>query len=129
MYQTSNDNHTMLKKIILLHVIILLLSIANGQEVNKERYRLYFLGGQSNMEGHGLNADLPDALVAANDHVWIFHGNPTGDDNQNGGLGKWDMLKPGNGAGFMSDGVSNKLSHKFGPEVSFGKKLAAQYPG
>jgi len=81
------------------------------------------------MEGHGLNAELPDSLRGTTKNVWIFHGNPTPDENQKGGLGRWDKLKPGNGAGFTSDGIHNKLSHKFGPEVSFGNKLAELYPG
>lgn len=105
------------------------LSIAQNQEIKKETFRLFFLGGQSNMEGHGKNSELPDSLNATNENVWIFHGYPTGDENSNGGLGTWDNLKPGNGAGFTSDGLSNKLSHKFGPELTFGKKLQELYPG
>lgn len=81
------------------------------------------------MEGHGLNSELPDSLTEANDSVWIFHGNPTADENQRGGLGRWDKLKPGNGAGFTSDGIKNNLSNKFGPEVSFGNRLSELYPG
>ena len=100
-----------------------------SQNIEKETFRLFFLGGQSNMEGHGLNTELPDSLSGIIENVWIFHGFPIGDGNQKGGLGKWDNLKPGNGAGFTSDAVINKLSHKFGPEVSFGKKLEQLYPG
>lgn len=96
---------------------------------DKETFRLFFLGGQSNMEGHGLNSDLPEAMAAASEDVWIFHGNPTADDDRTGGLGKWDKLKPGNGAGFISDGVDNHHSQKFGVELSFGKKISELYPG
>ena len=115
---------------LLVFCMIGLVSL-NGisQNIEKEIFRLFFLGGQSNMEGHGLNTELPDSLSGGNEKVWIFHGFPIGDGNQKGGLGKWDNLKPGNGAGFTSDGVNNKLSHKFGPEVSFGKKLEQLYPG
>lgn len=94
----------------------------------KDTFRLFFLGGQSNMEGHGLNAELPEALTEKSENIWIFHGNPTGDENINGGLGSWSMLQPGNGAGFYSDGINNHYSEKFGPELSFGKRLQELYP-
>lgn len=118
----------MLKKLLLFCVIGLVSSKGISQNLEKETFRLFFLGGQSNMEGHGLNAELPDSLSGSIENVWIFHGFPIGDENRTGGLGKWDSLKPGNGAGFTSDGVSNKLANKFGPELSFGKKLQELYP-
>lgn len=117
----------MYRKLFLLYVISHFTSIVLSQNVEKETIRLFFLGGQSNMEGHGLNAELPDTLADTIENVWIFHGNPTGDENKTGGLGRWDNLKPGNGAGFSSNGTVNKLSHKFGPEVSLGKRLSALY--
>jgi len=118
----------MRQKLLLFCVIGLVSSNGISQNNEKETFRIFFLGGQSNMEGHGLNTELPDSLSSTNENVWIFHGFPVGDGNQKGGLGKWDNLKPGNGAGFTSDGVSNNLSHKFGPELSFGKKLEQLYP-
>ena len=108
---------------------VLVSSIGISQNVEKETCRLFFLGGQSNMEGHGLNDELPDSLRSISKNVWIFHGYPIGDENLLGGLGKWEDLKPGNGAGFMSDGVRNKHAEKFGPELSFGRKLEQLYPG
>jgi hypothetical protein len=119
----------MRQKLLLFCIIGLVSLVGISQNIKKETFRLFFLGGQSNMEGHGLNAELPDSLSVRNEKVWIFHGFPIGDGNQKGGLGKWDNLKPGNGAGFTSDAVINKLSNKFGPEVSFGKKLEQLYPG
>jgi len=98
------------------------------QQKETDTFRLFFLGGQSNMEGHGLIAELPDSLLAENKNIWIFHGNPVPDEDNNGGLGKWDILKPGNGAGFSSDGMNNHLSEEFGPELSFGKRLQELYP-
>lgn len=80
------------------------------------------------MEGHGNNAELPDELKEGYNNVWIFHGNPVPDEEENGGLGKWDILTPGHGAGFSSDGINNILSQKFGVELSFAKKLQALYP-
>jgi hypothetical protein len=81
------------------------------------------------MDGYGYNKDLPDALDMTFDDVWIFHGNSVPDDQENGGLGKWDMLKPGYGVGFSSDGVNNKFSNRFGIELSFVKRLKELHPG
>ncbi|UAM97150.1 sialate O-acetylesterase [Polaribacter litorisediminis] len=119
----------MQKKILLCCTIVFTAFTHFSQNLEKETFRLFFLGGQSNMEGHGLNSELPDSLSNTNQNVWIFHGMSAPDENENGGLGKWDHLKPGNGAGFKSDGFKNKLSHKFGPELSFGKKIQELYPG
>lgn len=115
-------------------LVFLLISLFTGstvlfaQKIEKDSFRLFFLGGQSNMEGHGLNAELPDSLRGQIENVWIYQGSPTGDDNPKGGLGKWDNLRSGNGAGITTDGVGIQYAHKFGPELSFGKKIAAMYP-
>jgi hypothetical protein len=53
----------------------------------------------------------------------IFHGNPVGDDDPNGGHGIWTTLKPGHGFGFSSDGNTNTYSNRFGVELSFASKL------
>jgi hypothetical protein len=116
-------------KLIVILAVIQTLSIAVAKEAKRERFRLYFLGGQSNMEGHGLNAELPPELASPDSAIWIFHGNPTGDNDEKGGLGKWERLIPGNGAGFTADGIRNRYSGKFGPELSFGRRIAAKYPG
>lgn len=103
-------------------------SIAMGQSLAKDTIKLFFLGGQSNMEGHGKNDELPDAFRKEYPDVWIFQGNPVPDGDKRGGLGKWDVLTPGHGAGFSSDGRDNKLGKKFGIELSFAKKLQEFYP-
>jgi hypothetical protein len=112
-------------------IIILIFSIIPyivvSQQVQKDTFKLFFLGGQSNMEGHGKNAELPDALKNKFKNLWIFQGNPVPDEHEKGGLGKWDILTPGHGAGFLSDGINNKLSNKFGIELSFAKKLQELY--
>lgn len=115
--------------LLLLLIVSQALSVEVSHGAEKETVRLFFLGGQSNMEGHGLNADLPGPLSAPNENVWIYHGNPTADDDLTGGLGRWEKLMPGNGAGFTSDGVSNSLSNKFGPELSFGNRISELYRG
>jgi RNAse (barnase) inhibitor barstar len=43
-------------------------------------------------------------------------------------LGTWELLKPGHGVGYSSDGINNKLSDRFGNELSFAKKLKELYP-
>lgn len=103
-------------------------SIAVSQQFERDSFKCFFLGGQSNMEGHGKNAELPDSLKKEFNNVWIFQGNPMPDESKHGGLGKWAILTPGHGAGFSSDGIHNKLSHKFGIELSFAKKLQEFYP-
>ena len=100
-------------KINLIAILILgiIPSIAVSQQFEKDTIKLFFLGGQSNMEGHGKNAELQDALKKEFNNVWIFQGNPVPDEKENGGLGIWDVLTPGHGAGFSSDGNKNKLSN------------------
>ena len=115
-----------LKFKILIFLFIPTLTFSQLKE--KDTFRLFFLGGQSNMEGHGLNAELPDSLNTEFKNVWIYHGNPVPDEDQSGGLGKWDKLKPGNGAGFSSNGTDNNLSGKYGVELSFAKRLQELYP-
>lgn len=109
-------------------IFILIPTWTFSQTIKKDTFRLFFLGGQSNMEGHGLNSELPDSINGMNKNIWIFHGQPKGDGDSTGGLGKWTVLKPGNGAGFTSDGIKNNMPHKFGPEISFGKKMQELYP-
>ena len=88
-------------------------------------YKVYFLGGQSNMEGFGVNQELPAALRAPLLQVPLFQGNPVGDFKSGGGLGVWQPLQPGYGRQFSSDGLRNRYSDFFGPELSFGHRIAA----
>ncbi|MBW4360193.1 sialate O-acetylesterase [Flavobacterium taihuense] len=97
-------------------------------QAKKDTVRVFYLGGQSNMQGYGYVKELPDSLNKKNKNVFIYQGNPVGDNDKNGGLGKWEVLQPGNGTGFASDGKSNTLSDRFGVELSFAKKLQELYP-
>ncbi len=92
-------------------------------------YRLFYLGGQSNMEGFGFVKDLPAELNAPVKGVYIFDGNRGGDGEPNLGLGKWEELKPGHGTGFSSDGKQNKLSDRFGIELTFARRMQELFPG
>ena len=102
---------------------------AMAQQTAKDTIQLYFLGGQSNMEGYGYTKDLPDSLDTTFENVYIFEGNPANDEQPVGGRGVWEPLQPGHGTGFKSDGTTNTHSDRFGIELSFAKKLQQYYPG
>ena len=89
----------------------------------KDKWYVYYLGGQSNMDGYGYNSELPDSLRVDSENVMIFDGNRINDEKEGGGVGKWSNLKPGHGVGFKTDGHSNFLSERFGPELSFARTL------
>lgn len=97
-------------------------------QTKKDSIKVFYLGGQSNMEGYGYVKNLPDSLNKKMKNMFIYHGNPVGDNDVTGGLGKWDLLQPGHGTGFSSDGKTNQLSDRFGVELSLAKKLQELYP-
>ena len=105
---------------------MLFFSSNTGGEANV--YRLYFLGGQSNMVGYGYTEELPEELKNQIDRVMIFEGRAAFDDDRRGGIGVWTVLEPGHGFGVETDGRSIRLSERFGPELSFGHSLAEQLP-
>ncbi len=118
----------MKQTLLLLMVSILIPSIGFCQQIEKDTILVFYLGGQSNMDGHGYNSDLPDSLKTKFTNVWIYHGNPASDENIHGGWGKWAILQPGHGVGFSSDGINNNLSDRFGIELSFAKTIQELYP-
>ena len=97
-------------------------------QTKKDSIKVFYLGGQSNMEGFGYVKNLPESLKKKNKDFFIYQGNPVGDNGASGGLGKWDVLQPGHGTGFSSDGKINILSERFGVELSLAKKLQELYP-
>ena len=86
-------------------------------------YKLYFLGGQSNMEGFGFTDDLPGSALKPSQNVMIFVGQMAYDNELYGGVGVWQRLQPGFGTGFKTDGVTTQLSDRFGPELFFGHTM------
>ena len=112
----------------LVVVCNLLLYFTAFSQNKSNTFKLFYLGGQSNMDGFGYNKELPDSLNTNFDDVYIFHGNPAIGGELDGGVGIWEQLKPGHGTGFSSDGEKNKLSERFGPELSFAKKMKALFP-
>jgi len=71
------------------------------------------------MNGFGYNNDLLKDLNQKFKNVWIFQRNQAPDENPTGGSGEWDILKPGHGIGFSGYESKNKLSNRFGIEISF----------
>lgn len=105
-------------------MLVLFLAFAAGP-VHAADYRLYFLGGQSNMDGYGHVAELPEAYRGPVDGARIFHGQPVVDGLPAFVPGLWAPLQPGHGTGFSSNGAENHLSDRFGPELTFGFRLRA----
>lgn len=104
---------------------------ASEADTNKEgtTYQVYFLGGQSNMDGYGFNKDLPDDLSGVAEDVRIFTGEDVEDGTEGGGEGIWAALSPGHGTFFTTDGETNTLSERFGPELTFGRAMAKSKVG
>ncbi|MBX9808523.1 MAG: sialate O-acetylesterase, partial [Flavobacteriaceae bacterium] len=112
-------------KSILIFLLIPFMLLA---QIKKDSIKVFYLGGQSNMEGFGYVKNLPDSLKKKSKDFFIYQGNPVVDNDKSGGLGKWDLLQPGHGTGFSSDGKTNLLSDRFGVELSLAQKLQELYP-
>ncbi|MCP5090766.1 MAG: sialate O-acetylesterase [Gammaproteobacteria bacterium] len=98
-------------------------------EHRQTTYKLYYLGGQSNMEGFGYVEELPATAATSSENVMIFTGQMAFDNETHGGVGIWQALQPGHGTGFKTDGETNELSDRFGPELLFGQTMAEHEPG
>jgi len=114
---------------LLLFPIFLPPAVFSQPEERVDTIRLFYLGGQSNMDGYGFTKDLPNSLDKTFYRTWIFHGNSQPDDQPGGGEGVWAPLKPGHGVGFTSNGKENHLSGRFGVELSLARNLQRLYPG
>ena len=118
-----------MKSYNLLQFTCLLIPIVTFCQIQKrDTIKVFYLGGQSNMDGYGYNSHLPDSLNQEFNDVFIFHGNSAPDGNTDGGLGIWEILKPGHGTNFSSTSNKAMLSDRFGIELSFAKKLQRLYP-
>jgi hypothetical protein len=102
--------------------------MASGNPLDAADYDLYYLGGQSNMDGFGKTSELPADLQQPLEGVMIFHGHPAPDQDRAGGEGLWTPLRPGHGFGFASDGKTNSYSDRFGVELSFARLLREENP-
>ena len=113
----------------LLVVGMILFATGNVASQEANTYKLYYLGGQSNMEGFGYTKELAEAMATVSEDVMIFTGQMALDNKTHGGVGVWQPLQPGFGTGFKTDGTSIKLSDRFGPELLFGQTRAAAAAG
>jgi hypothetical protein len=104
---------------LLFIIAIICLSGCSKQKV----YKVYYLGGQSNMDGFVYIKDLPAELNKDVPGVFIFHGNTSADGAEVDGKGIWATLCPGHGTGFRSDGKVNTYSDRFGVELTFGLRM------
>lgn len=107
---------------------LLILTFAAGTPVFATDFYVYYLGGQSNMDGYGYNSELPAELLKPFPAIPIFHGNTSEDDAAVDGQGIWSTVRPGHGVGFKSDGKTNTYSKRFGVEVSFARTMQKQFP-
>jgi hypothetical protein len=103
--------------------LLLVSCVAAAPAAGQTTYKVYFLGGQSNMDGYGMVVELPAELRGPVAGVPIFHGNPAVDGAAADGRGVWSELRPGHGVGFASDGVTNSYSDRFGVELTFAARL------
>lgn len=114
---------------------LLLLLLAFG--VQAETYKLYYLGGQSNMVGFGYNDKLPDHLLTHED-AFIYKGMSAADDDPSGGQGEWIPVQPGLGLLIITEETNNsveageneitRFSDRFGPELSFAHEIRKLHP-
>jgi len=111
-----------------LLLLLLLGTLLNGQSSRATDFHVYYLGGQSNMDGYGYVAELPAELATPQDEVMIFHGNTAPDNAEVDGRGLWTRLQPGHGAGFESDGTTNHYSNRFGVELTFARTVQRRFP-
>ena len=109
-------------KVRILAFLFFFLTCSNSKEI--DTWKVYYLGGQSNMDGYGYNSKLPDSLNIEIENAMIFDGLRDNTGSSNGGVGKWEKIKPGHGYGFSTDGYLNSLSNRFGPELSFASTLS-----
>jgi hypothetical protein len=114
------------KKLIFLTGLLFIL--INFAPVFAKEYQLFYLGGQSNMDGFGTVDQLPPELNKPVEDVMIFHGNPSPDGTPVDGKGIWAQLKPGHGYGFYSDDRNIRYSDRFGPELTFAIEMKKRYP-
>jgi hypothetical protein len=116
-------NKIAIRSIVGYALMACLISVANAAD-----YKLYYLGGQSNMEGFGYSDKLREDLARPSPDVMIFTGQMALDNETHGGIGIWETLQPGHGTGFKTDGESNQLSDRFGPELLFGQTIVKHVP-
>ena len=106
------------------YIFLILIFIISCQPIKEvDTWKVYYFGGQSNMDGYGHNSKLPDSLKKAIPNSMIFNGNRNNQGSLEGGIGIWTPVEPGHGYLFETNGISNTLSGLFGPELSFASTM------
>lgn len=104
------------------------LFLGESASVSATDFYVYYLGGQSNMDGYGYVRELSGDMAKPRDSVMIFHGNTSPDNQPVDGKGLWSVLQPGHGVGFSSNGNENRYSDRFGVELTFADALQRRFP-
>lgn len=110
-------------------LLSLVLALSASAVARAERYDIYILAGQSNMDGRAKADDLKGDLAKYRDpqkDVQIDYGNPVlkGEASHTDGfvpLGPGFSIAPGRAAGGTTRHIPTET---FGPEVSFGRAMA-----
>lgn len=93
----------------MLRILLTALALLTAASTHAAHYKVFLLGGQSNMTGNGpKTSDLTEAQQAPQDDVWIYGG---ADESAT----KLGPLQPGWGS-------------PYGPEISFGRSIADGRP-
>ena len=80
----------------LLHIwMVIGLAVSPQSFAEATDFYVYYLGGQSNMDGYGYVNQLPAAETGVQNDVMIFHGNTSPDKAAVDGKGVWSKLQPG----------------------------------
>ena len=112
-----------LGKASLLALATLLMNCMSSKEL--DIWKVYYFGGQSNMDVFGHDSQLPDSLKKMIPTSMTFNGKRDNEGSPNSGTGIWSPVELGHGNMFQTDGVSNFLSTMFGPELSFANKMTS----
>jgi hypothetical protein len=117
---TLLTNYKLIKAFMLVFATLMMTC---NSSIKLDTWKIYYFGGQSNMDRYGFNDKLPDTLKKRIPNSMIFNGKRDSQGSPNGGIGIWSPTEPGHGNMFQTDGISNSLSKMFGPELSFTKKV------
>lgn len=86
-------------------------------------YALYFLGGQSNMEGFGYVSELGPEWGEPPTDLYIFQPNLTNDEQPSDPASRWVPVTPGFGTGYAVRNGEPLPGGRFGLELSFAHRM------
>ena len=109
-------------------LLILTIAYAWTGTAHADTYYVYFLAGQSNMDGYGLNTQLPVELRGEVENVRIYLSKHHEDGKPAEAVGLWTALRPGFGTRAQTDGNTVQHSDRFGPELTFARHIRELRP-